>query len=275
MHAIDELLTRYHPLQAGQSQPVWLLLHGFTGSQASWDTLTERMAPWARVVRVNLPGHGSHQITRPDEADISRTADELQVIMQHLGYPHYGVLGYSMGGRVALHLARQYPQAVSRLILESASPGIADPTEREARRQSDARLAQNIRERGILWFVDYWSSQPLFAHQPEDVRHQENQIRRQQSPEGLAWSLEAAGAGSQQSLWPDLPRLAMPIRLVVGERDAKYVGLARQMVQQLPQASLTVIPGAGHTVHLEQPDRFWQAIKDFVVITGTIPNPHS
>jgi len=169
------------------------------------------------------------------------------------------VLGYSMGGRAALHFAVTAPARVNRLILESASPGIEDHSERARRRASDDALAQRILDNGIEAFVAEWENVPLLAlqpHVPEAVRQRQHALRLLNNPTGLANSLRGMGAGRQEPLWTSLAQLDSPVHLIVGSSDQRYVGVAKRMAGLLPRANLTVVENAGHTVHVDQPDSF-------------------
>jgi 2-succinyl-6-hydroxy-2,4-cyclohexadiene-1-carboxylate synthase len=234
-----------------------LLLHGFTGSGASWapllPALSERFAP----LTVDLPGHGRHPPSpRLHDYEMTAVAANLAQFIETTATPPIYLLGYSMGGRAALYFALHYPHLVKGLILESASPGLASEAERAARRQSDEALADWIEANGIESFVKRWEKLPLWASQeqlPAESRAALRQQRLQNSPLGLANSLRGMGTGAQSSLWPRLPELAMPVLLIVGELDEKFTAINRQMAAQIPQARLEIVPGVGHTAHWERP----------------------
>jgi 2-succinyl-6-hydroxy-2,4-cyclohexadiene-1-carboxylate synthase len=175
-----------------------------------------------------------------------------------LGEPAH-LLGYSMGGRLALYVALHYPDRVRSLLLESASPGLADAEARAARRQRDEALAARIERAGVPAFVDFWGSIPLFASQaklPADARARLREQRLRNRAAGLANSLRGMGTGAQPSLWPRLGEVTAPTLLLVGEEDAKFRGIALEMARLLPRSQTMVFPGAGHTVHLERPRAF-------------------
>jgi 2-succinyl-6-hydroxy-2,4-cyclohexadiene-1-carboxylate synthase len=235
----------------GSGQPL-LLLHGFTGSVRTWDHVRPTLAEHARLVIVDLPGHGQS----PEHATFDSCVDDLLAVLDKLQIERADVLGYSMGGRVALHVAMRAPDRVGTLLLESASPGIEDPLARAQRVQADEALATRIETLGVEAFVAEWESQPLLALSDPDAAAELHAQRLRNTPSGLANSLRGMGAGRQEPLWDRLPALGMPTRLLVGERDRRYVAIAERMHSLLPRAELTVCPRAGHTVHVDQPDAF-------------------
>ena len=169
-------------------------------------------------------------------------------------------VGYSMGGRMALQLAVDRPDVVQGLVVVGGTPGIEDAAERAARREADHALAQRIRDEGVDAFIRYWLDLPLFAGLPPEARFEDQ--RRRNTTEGLATSLERAGTGSQEPLWDRLGALDMPVLLVAGQEDPRYVDLAFRTSAAIgPGTELSLIPYAGHSVHLEQPDRFAGALR--------------
>jgi 2-succinyl-6-hydroxy-2,4-cyclohexadiene-1-carboxylate synthase len=252
---------------SGAGRPL-LLLHGFTGSAATWATFLDQLAPHFRALAPDLIGHGRSG-SPPDAGrySIERCVADLLAILDMLQLERADVLGYSMGGRVALHLACAARERVGALVLESSSPGIADPAERDARVAADEALAESIERDGLAAFVERWERLPLFASQaglPQEVRARLHAQRLRNDPRGLANSLRGMGAGSQASLWEQLPGLGIPTLLIAGELDAKYRALAGQMQALLPNARATIIAGAGHAVHLERPQAFVQNVLEFL-----------
>lgn len=239
-----------------------LLLHGFTGSGANWDDAAAflRKEGYA-VLAPDLPGHGANLPTNPDDYTMEAAAGQLSARLDREAGGAVHLLGYSMGGRLALYFALRYPAQVRSLILESASPGLATATERAARQAGDDALAARIEREGIPAFVGYWESLPLWKSQarlPDSTRQRLRENRLGNDPTGLAHSLRGMGTGVQPSLWERLGELSLPVLLLAGEEDAKFVAIARQMAEQIPQARLVIVPDAGHTIHLEQPGA-WQA----------------
>ncbi|MDO8611872.1 MAG: 2-succinyl-6-hydroxy-2,4-cyclohexadiene-1-carboxylate synthase [Dehalococcoidia bacterium] len=248
--------------------PAVLLLHGFTGSAASWAPF---MGAWHgfTLIAPDLLGHGaSDHPADSGHYSMERCVEDLLALLDRLSVGRVAVVGYSMGGRVALHLALAAPERLWALVLESVSPGIDDPGERAARRESDEALAGAIEREGVEAFVARWESQPLFASQarlPPAVRDELRRQRLRNSAQGLANSLRGMGAAAQEPLWDRLREVQAPALLIAGALDAKYCALARRMAQGLPRARVEIVPDAGHAVHLEQPEAFAGAVRAFLV----------
>lgn len=253
----------YHYEEAGSGPPL-VLLHGFTGSSRNWALHLLHFASCFRVFAIDLLGHGRTPApANPERYGMARSAADLEVLLARIAVEPVTLLGYSMGGRLALYFALTHLQRVQRLILESASPGLADPEARRARVALDTALAQRIEEEGIETFVNYWENIPLFAHQqhlPAQVREEVRWLRLRNDPHGLANSLRGMGTGEQPSLWGQLGQLSMPVHLIAGLLDEKFVETNRCMAAQIPTAELVVVPEAGHTVHLEQPEHFREIV---------------
>lgn len=253
--------------QSGAGRPL-LLLHGFTGSAATWAPFLEHLGPHFRTLAPDLVGHGRSD--SPPDAErysIERCVDDLLAILDMLQIARADVLGYSMGGRVALHLACAARERVGALVLESSSPGIAEAAERAARVAADEALAESIERDGLAAFVERWERLPLFASQadlPQELRARLHAQRLRNDPRGLANSLRGMGAGRQPSLWEQLAALDIPTLLIAGERDTKYTALAGQMQALLPNARAAIVPAAGHAVHLERPQLFIQNVIEFL-----------
>ncbi|MCL5972486.1 MAG: 2-succinyl-6-hydroxy-2,4-cyclohexadiene-1-carboxylate synthase [Firmicutes bacterium] len=248
--------------------PGLLLLHGFFGNAHDWECYATSWASRYFVITPDLPGHGlSSWSTIADDMSVFATAAALKELMSSLGIDRYGVVGYSFGGRLAMHLSLLTGSALSCMVLESATPGIHDPEQRRARRIQDTQLSQLIVARGIEWFVSYWGALPLFASQtrlPPVVQKRIRQLRLRQDPRGLAQSLKAAGTGTQQSLWDKLETIRVPVLLITGTLDEKFCSIATTMQREWPAMQAVSIDSAGHNVHLEQPQAFHGAVDPFL-----------
>ncbi|AUW94194.1 2-succinyl-6-hydroxy-2,4-cyclohexadiene-1-carboxylate synthase [Sulfobacillus thermotolerans] len=257
----------YHFVTAGQSgHPAWLLLHGFTGSHHDWWPTAETLASKYYCIMPDLPGHGqSFHTGTVDDMALPTTARDLWRLLKHLGVSDVGILGYSMGGRLALHLPLYGGGArVRSLILESTTAGLRSREERALRRQADEQLARHIEERGIKWFADYWGTLPLLRTDDPALAAQQYEERLGNNPVGLASSLRAAGTGHQASLWSILPSYHMPVLLIAGAHDQKFQALAESLHTALPNSQVHLIPHAGHTVHKQAPGAFHQALRTWV-----------
>ena len=244
-------------------QPALVLLHGYTQTGESWTPVLAHMPPAAALLP-DAPGHGGSASVR---ADMWTTADMLAALVSR---PCTWV-GYSMGGRAALHVALAHPETVDRLVLVSTSPGIADPVARAQRVESDERLAQRIEadgDAGLPRFLDEWLATPLFRALPREAAGMSARLANTAS--GLASSLRLAGAGAQDPLWARLGELGqrqLPVLLVTGQLDSRYCGLARQMADAIgPLASTVIVAGAGHACHLEKPAEVAALVANFAGI---------
>ena len=233
-----------------------VLVHGFTQTGRSWDAVADHLVADHEVVAVDAPGHGGSAAI---DADLLDGAVRLGATGGRATY-----VGYSMGGRLCLHLAVAQPDLVERLVLVSATAGIDDPGERQARRNADDALAGTIERDGLEAFLQRWVAQPLFAGLPDP----DLDDRRRNTVAGLAASLRLAGTGTQEPLWARLPDLHMSVLLVAGADDPKFVRAAERMAGLLPRPTLEVIAAAGHTVHLEQPAAFLAVLDRWLAVTA-------
>jgi 2-succinyl-6-hydroxy-2,4-cyclohexadiene-1-carboxylate synthase len=219
---------------------------------------------------VDLLGHGQTEApTDPDRYTIEQSASDLAGLLTTIASGPINLLGYSMGGRLALYFALHYPYLVQRLILESASPGLPDVTSQQERVRSDEQLANAIETQGMVAFVERWEALPLFATQhalPADVQTMLHEQRLRNRPHGLANSLRGMGTGAQPSLWEQLPGLSVSTLLLAGALDEKFKIIAEQMATYLPKATVAIVPDAGHTIHLEQPQAFQTQVINFLQV---------
>jgi 2-succinyl-6-hydroxy-2,4-cyclohexadiene-1-carboxylate synthase len=225
-----------------------VLLHGFSGTQRAWDGVLalldrERYRPLA----LDLPGHGQDGAGERPITFAGCVAAVLAAAPEQ-----FTLCGYSMGGRIALQVALAAPERVSRLVLVSSSAGIEDPQQRAARRNADAGLARELEQAPFEEFIERWRAQPLFAHEPRAVGQLARADQLRNRADALAAALRGIGTGAMEPLWERLGELERPVMVVVGSRDAKYLALARRMVERLPDALLMVVPG-GHGLPLENP----------------------
>lgn len=238
------------------SGPPLVLVHGFTQSAQAWGPVGDRLAGSHTVIAVDAPGHGR---SAGVEADLPGGADLMVAAVG--GRASW--LGYSMGGRYALHAALRHPAAVERLVLVSATAGIEDPAERAERRASDEALADRVEADGLEPFLRWWLSLPLFATLPAEAAAMEARLGG--TPSGLASSLRRAGTGTQEPLWDRLGELSMPVLVVAGALDSKYAALAERLGRAVgANAEVAIIDGAGHACHLERPAAFLDVVEPWL-----------
>ena len=232
-----------------------VFVHGFTQTARSWLPIAEQFADTHEVVLIDAPGHGHSGAVR---ADLSHGADLLAAATGPADY-----IGYSMGGRLCLHLTLSHPEAVRSLALLGATPGIVDDAERNARATADEALAFDLETVGLEAFITKWLAQPLFATLPATATGLADRLSNTVS--GLASSLRLAGTGSQLPLWSRVSTITAPVLVLAGEFDPKFTAIAHEMVAAIGEhARFESIPGAGHAAHVEQPGAVANALRDFM-----------
>jgi 2-succinyl-6-hydroxy-2,4-cyclohexadiene-1-carboxylate synthase len=241
----------------GDGTPV-TLLHGFTQSGNSWREVLAKMPPGYRWIVPDLRGHGLTRSREGAPCTMEACTTDLEMLWDHLGVDRTHLIGYSMGGRLALHVAARVPHRILSLLTIGAHAGL-DEDAREGRRRGDEALAARIENDGLEAFVKYWGSLPLFAglerRGPSFVAQVRSE-RLKNHVEGLACSLRGMGAGVMEPVWEDLAAVNVPCTFVAGQLDHGYVASARRLASSVPHGRIEVVPRAGHSVHLERPDAF-------------------
>lgn len=253
----------------GAGTPV-VVLHGFTGSGESMAPVVTALAASGRhTVAPDLVGHGRSTTHAPPEcftmdACVRQITDALDV----LDIDHFHLVGYSMGGRLALSIVAAHPRRIRSLCLIGASPGLAAEVDRAARRRADDELARSIVTGGLGPFIDRWTAQPLFAGQAERLGDAEQAAARRQrehnDPHGLAASLRGMGTGSMPPLHQRLAAVAVPAVLMAGADDSKFCEIGRSMAAVMADARFVVVPDAGHAAHIENPAAVNAALADLL-----------
>lgn len=251
-------------------EPQVLLLHGFTGSARTLDAVAQGLRDAGLgTLAVDLLGHGRSDAPEdPKLYALERACADLAAILDAERMPRAALLGYSMGGRVALGFACAFPERVRALVLVGASAGLQQEAERAARREADERLADDIARFGVPAFVERWMANPLFASQArlgERFLAESRLQRLANSAAGLAGSLRGLGTGVQPALHDDLARLALPVLLVHGAEDAKFRAIAHDLAARLPNARVAAIPDAGHAAQIENPAAFLAVATEFLL----------
>jgi 2-succinyl-6-hydroxy-2,4-cyclohexadiene-1-carboxylate synthase len=243
-----------------------LFLHGFMGRGEDWRGVSTGLGRGFLRVAADLPGHGASLGMLAERYAMEGAACSVLDVLDGAGVGRATVVGYSMGGRLALYLALRHPDRCAGLFLESASPGLEDAGERATRRRADERKAERLEGGDLRGFLEDWYRQPLFAPlaRDRDLLRRTIEDKMRNSPAGLAASLRGMGTGSQPSLWAELPDLRVPALSVAGELDEKFVGISRRMASLAPAMRPAVVPGAGHNVHAEAPGPFLSLLRRFL-----------
>lgn len=269
------------------AQPL-VLLHGFTGGGQAFEHLfavgggargggrgegggaAGLLGAEVNALCPDLPGHGQAKALAGDQAlpdPFTATAAAVaRTAAKAFGGPVH-LAGYSMGARLALAVALEFPKLVRTLILESGGAGLASPTAREERRAADEVLARVLDREGLRAFLARWEKTPVLGGLqllPAPALESLRERRLQNEPHALAWALRALGQGAQPSYWHRLSELRCPVLVVHGERDEKFTALADRLCAAIPDARKETIAGAGHTPHLEQPQHYAAAVRRFL-----------
>ncbi|UEX89517.1 2-succinyl-6-hydroxy-2,4-cyclohexadiene-1-carboxylate synthase [Staphylococcus ratti] len=261
-------MLHYKVYEAKQpSNTVCILLHGFMSDSSIFDQHIATLTKSVKVVTVDLPGHGKDESSLEEQWHFQWIAEQLYQVIREVKEACVVLHGYSMGARVALYYGCYYPELLNGLILESGSPGIDDGLQRAERSQVDEARAKVLELAPFETFVKDWERLPLFQSQrflDEAEQQRIRQMRLRQSPEKLAKALREYGTGVMPNLWGTLENLRMPVQLIVGEWDEKFVSIAQNMLPALQHGKLDVVPQVGHTVHVEDVAKFDTITLDFI-----------
>jgi 2-succinyl-6-hydroxy-2,4-cyclohexadiene-1-carboxylate synthase len=257
MPVLDGNDVHLHYVVIGDGVPV-TLLHGFTLSGRSWQEVIAAMPPGWRWIVPDLRGHGATRIPSGAPCTMDACMGDLEMLWDHLGIERTHLVGYSMGGRLALYVAAHRPDRILSLLTIGAHAGL-DAEAREGRRQGDEALAQRIEKDGLEAFVDYWGSLPLLAGVERRGPAFTAQLRAERMGNhvaGLAKSLRGMGAGRMEPVWDQLAHLTCPCTFVAGQLDHGYVASARRLASTVVNGRVEVVLRAGHAAHLERPEAF-------------------
>jgi 2-succinyl-6-hydroxy-2,4-cyclohexadiene-1-carboxylate synthase len=273
---LDGKDVRLNYFVAGEGTPV-TLLHGFTQSGGSWNELISKMPEGWMWIVPDLRGHGATQTLNGAPCSMDACTADLEMLWDRLGVERTHLAGYSMGGRLALHVAARRAERVLSLLTIGAHAGL-DHDGREGRRLADEALAERIETGGVDAFVDYWGSLPMFAgierRGPSFVA-QVHAGRLENQAAGLACSLRGMGAGAMEPVWDDLADVTFPCTFVAGQNDHGYVASARRLAATVPHGRVEVVLHAGHSVHQERPDVCARVLFNHLELASSKPSESS
>ncbi len=264
---IDNYWLTYR-LEGDSSCPVILFLHGFMGDRFEFASAIDTLSKQFYCVAIDLPAHGQTEVNDQDYAyTIHATADCVIKFLDFLHVNHCFLVGYSMGGRLALYLTIHYPQYFAKVMLESASAGLRTAAERGDRLAKDRQLAtelENLENGNFKLFLENWYRQAIFVNLRSHPNFPQMLAQRSNnSPVKLAKSLRNISTGLQPSLWEELPKNKIPLLLVVGELDRKFININQQIEQLCKSCKLEIIPNCGHNIHFENPNIFVERLQAF------------
>ena len=271
MPIVEGADVRLNYVVEGDGTPV-TLLHGFTQSGRSWQEVISAMPSGWRWVVPDLRGHGETRTRPGTPCTMDACTADLEMLWDRLGIGRTHLVGYSMGGRLALHIAARRPERLLSLLTIGAHAGL-DEEARAGRLMGDEALARRIEQDGLEAFVNYWGGLPLFAGLERRGPSFVAQVRAERmgnSVGGLACSLRGMGAGVMQPLWDDLARVSVPCTFVAGQLDHGYVASARRLAASVPNGRIEVVLRAGHSVHQERPEAFARVLAAHLA-TATTP----
>jgi 2-succinyl-6-hydroxy-2,4-cyclohexadiene-1-carboxylate synthase len=245
-----------------------IFLHGFTGSAEDWLFVFDKLDKKFFPIAIDLPGHG--KTITPENIEfysVKSYVSAVNSVLEKLKIERTVIIGYSMGGRTALSFSVLNPDKVIALILESSTAGIEKESERISRTKIDSEIADKIISDGMENFVNYWMDLPFFESLKSLDSKTYSKIisdKINNSPTGLANSLNGFSTGNMPSLWHKLDSLNFPTLLIAGELDRKYVRINREMSAKIKNSKLHVFPKCGHNTHLENPEEFVILVNEFL-----------
>jgi 2-succinyl-6-hydroxy-2,4-cyclohexadiene-1-carboxylate synthase len=255
----------HYTLTGKKNQQTILFLHGFTGNNQDFSSVISLLSKNYCCLAVDLPGHGQTRVNGDESCyNMLNTAQALIDLLDDLQIDKCLLLGYSMGGRLALYMTLHFPERFEKVVLESASPGLKTEKDRSHRRQADSQTAQNLENSNIKDFILNWYDRPLFKSLKKSPKFDQLiAARLANNPLELAKSLRNMGTGHQPSLWEKLAQNQIPLLLLAGEDDDKFTTINAEITSLCPAATLKIIPNSGHNIHFENIDKFVTVVRQF------------
>lgn len=241
--------------------PVLLMMHGFMGSGEAFSNLADRLSGHCNPLIIDLAGHGRTKTPAKDELfETSRQVNQLCSVLSRFRFRNLIGYGYSMGGRLLIQLAVKHPDLFGGLFIESSHCGLQSEEERTLRRREDEQRARMI-ETDFHTFVNRWLDLPLFSNTPVDQKEIYRSLMLSQDPELMACSLRGFGTGSMPSVCEELQRMPLPLYLMAGEQDTRYVHRMSEMSENCNESTLHIVRNAGHRAHADCPEEIIKIIK--------------
>lgn len=267
---VDEVKFFVNKEPSNKSKKTVVFLHGFTGSSLDWNFLMDKLPSEFEPITIDLLGHGKTSSPKSlKKYSVQSQIELLDKIFKKLNIVKPILVGYSMGGRLALSYLFSYPQNVEAVILESTSFGLKTKAEKEERIKSDKILANKIMSSSIKEFIDYWMNFPLFYSQkklPLQIRNEQTENKKRiNNVIGLTNSLLGFGTGRMDNYFNELEKIKIKTLLLTGSIDSKFTEIAKEANNLLPNSNHEIIRDAGHNVHLEKPEEFLKLLNSFLL----------
>ncbi|AKP66481.1 2-succinyl-6-hydroxy-2,4-cyclohexadiene-1-carboxylate synthase [Companilactobacillus ginsenosidimutans] len=263
---VNNIIYNYQSNVIDPAKSTYVFLHGFLGSKIDFHKLIEDFPEQFLVLDLLGFGANRFQNVPPERFLQNNQVSDLESIFTKLNLKNISLVGYSMGGRLALAYALKFPRRTNELILESTTAGIDGDDQRKLRREHDEKLAASLEQNGIEKFIENWENLPLFATQkevnPSSFEFMHNQ-RITQNPINVANSLRNMGTGKQPNYWHELSTLRIPkVKIIVGSEDEKFLKIGHRLQTLISNSSEIIVKNAGHNIHFEHPNSFKKAIFD-------------
>jgi len=257
-----------HPKEIDKSKDYVLFLHGFTGCAEDWFPVFEQMPAKYNYIAMDVVGHGKSDVPGdPAKYNVEAIVNQIKFVKDHLTPNKVFLLGYSMGGRIALSFASAYPDDLKGLILESASAGIKNDEERQKRYEEDLKLAEFIETHTLEEFIEMWNDQELFNTQRRFSNDKLKKLKKKKasgSKIGYANSLKGFSTGIMPPVHDKLKKIPLKVLLITGDLDSKYTGINARLAKRFFKAKHKVVRNSGHSTHLEDPKRFIEIVLNYL-----------
>jgi len=243
-----------------------LFLHGFSGSSDCWKNIRREIN--LPTIAIDIPGHNkSYFLNLNEDYNYKDFRTELFLILNEINVKKVHLLGYSMGGRLAISFTQKYPELVKSLILESSTLGLVSHDEKEIQIEKDNELL-NIINNSMTDFITHWSQNPLFLNQEKRNSEDFNKLnnnRLKHNKEQLSKSLSSFTKANMPAFIEAFATFDCPVFLINGKDDTKYIKINRDMMKIHKKAKQFIINNSSHNVHLENKKDFIDTINNIVI----------
>jgi 2-succinyl-6-hydroxy-2,4-cyclohexadiene-1-carboxylate synthase len=245
-----------------------LFLHGFTGNAEDWFPVFEQMPDKYNYIAMDIVGHGKSDAPGSSSSyTIESIINQIKLVKEHLSKEKIFLLGYSMGGRIALSYAAANPDDLKGLILESASAGIKNDDERQKRYAEDLKLTEFIESHSLEEFIEMWSDQELFNTQRRFSNDKLKKLKKKKSSGskiGYINSLKGFSTGIMPPVHDKLKKIPLKVLLITGDLDSKFTGINARLAKRFFKAKHKIVRNSGHNTHLEESKRFIEIVLNYL-----------